>query len=211
MAEFLTKRQFALRLGVSRTAVNYAIKQNRVHTTMRRGKTVVNWHVEMERFIKTCRNPRTLQQVKHHLEQLHRNKEAKTTTGERLYTRKKANRFTDDNGENQSAETLLNKPLEDMTSLDAAELITVVKAKKAQLEYETAAGKLIEAEDVVQEMLDIAAKVKTAMLNIPDRVSSMLEGLDHVAIHNKLTKEINHALTNLSQRLKIIDDAEGKI
>lgn len=204
MAEWLTKRQFAIRLGITRTSVNYAIQRDRIHTTMRAGETRVNWHTEMVRYMKHC-SPETLQRVKYHLEASNRKGESDKASARLYHRRGRSKKLIDENGETQSAETLLNKGLEEMTSGDAAELITVVKAKKAQLEYETAAGKLIEVEVVAEEQLDMAAKVKSAMLTIPDRVSTMLEGLKHTEIHNKLTKEIKHALTNLSQSLKCIE------
>lgn len=207
MAEYLTKPQFARRLGISRSAVNYAIKKNRINTIRQSGVTLVDWHTGMEHWIATCTNPHALRKVRKHLKAANRSKEAETETG-RYYTLRNPGSSKiprRNNHEDQSAETLLNKPLEEMTSSDASELIVVVKAKKAQLEYEKEAKKCIEVDIVEPEMLDIAAKVKGAMLSIPDRISTSLEGLNHQEIHNKLTTEIKHALTNLSQSLKCIE------
>lgn len=210
MPELVGAAEFARRLGITHTAVRNAINRGQIKNIRGRSPVRINWDSEFPRFMQTCQSQDMLRRIKYHLE--HPPK-SESESKKNVYCRKNRKRTyhhatrppkgTRPSGE---IEELLSKKIEEMTTADAAELAIVIKAKKAQLDYEKDEKKWIEVDLVLGEWLDMAAKMKSAMLSIPDRVTSMLEGLDYDAAHKLLTDEIKHALTNLSENLKCIEE-----
>jgi hypothetical protein len=72
-------------------------------------------------------------------------------------------------------------------------------AKMAELQYRERAGELVSADGVKTLFFEIAKTVQTNMLNIPDRVSSLIaaEGNEKV-VHDILTHEIRVSLQRLA-------------
>lgn len=74
------------------------------------------------------------------------------------------------------------------------------KLKLDQLKLREAEGELIKVDYVRSELAKLAGTVKSALLNIPERVSAELAGMnDPHDIHTLLTREINQAMVDLSE------------
>lgn len=72
-------------------------------------------------------------------------------------------------------------------------------AKKAQLDYERASGRLVSTQAVERLWNHIAVSVQKAVLTVPDRVTPLLVGeAEHTIIHTRLTTELKIALKNLA-------------
>lgn len=89
-----------------------------------------------------------------------------------------------------------------ITDANAAQRERVFKARKAKLDYLERKEELIPASEVLREWQTIAQGVQAQLLSIPDRVSTMIEGMKHREIHRTLTDEIRHALAQLSDSVK---------
>lgn len=73
-------------------------------------------------------------------------------------------------------------------------------ARLAKLEFEEKSGKLIDAEKVKRDAFEIARRVRDHILNIPDRISAELVGInDQPTMHAVLTRELNTALRELCE------------
>lgn len=69
------------------------------------------------------------------------------------------------------------------------------QAELARLEYEEKQGTLVNAEAVKKEAFRVARLVRDAMLNIPDRIAAELASdTDTFSVHKRLTDEIRTAL-----------------
>ncbi len=88
-----------------------------------------------------------------------------------------------------------------ITNENAAVRERVYKARKAKLDYLERRDELIPAAEVMREWQTIAQGVQARLLSIPDRVSTMVEGLKHREIHKVLTDEIRNALATLSDSI----------
>ena len=77
--------------------------------------------------------------------------------------------------------------------------IKVNKAKKSELDYKRAAGELIEKSAVTAEAQWLAEQIKSKLLAIPPRISSMCEGRIAREIEEIITDAINGALKELQK------------
>lgn len=69
------------------------------------------------------------------------------------------------------------------------------EAELARLKYEQQAGILVDAEAVKKQAFKVGRMVRDGMLNIPDRVSAELAGIDDsFSVHRRLTEEIRKVL-----------------
>lgn len=86
-------------------------------------------------------------------------------------------------------------PLSESKTLEAA-----YKARLAQIEYEEKSGQLVEADKVKKEAFRTARITRDAMLAIPDRLAAELAGItEPFVIHQKLTAEIRGAIEEVSK------------
>lgn len=86
-------------------------------------------------------------------------------------------------------------PLAESKTLEAA-----YKARLAQIDYEERSGILIDAEKVKKEAFRTARITRDAMLAIPDRLSAELAGItEPFVIHQKLMTEIRAAIEEVSK------------
>lgn len=84
------------------------------------------------------------------------------------------------------------------TLVESKTIEAAYKAKLAQLEYEEKTEKLIDVEKVKKEAFRLARVTRDAMLGIPDRVSAEIAGMtDPFAVHTKLMSEIRNAIEGL--------------
>lgn len=75
-------------------------------------------------------------------------------------------------------------------------------ARQAQLDFMREAGSLVSVDQVKKEAFELARIIRDNVLNIPDRISAELVGVkDQAAMHGILTRELNLALQELSDRL----------
>ena len=73
-------------------------------------------------------------------------------------------------------------------------------AKIAELEYRERAGELVELEKVKTEFRNIAEMVKTNLLNIPDRISSIVAAeQNEKVVHDMVSHEIRAALEKIME------------
>ena len=73
-------------------------------------------------------------------------------------------------------------------------------AKLVRLDYEERASKLLNAEEVAREAVEVARRVRTRMFGIPGQMAEALASeTDSRAIERFLTKELRTALEELSQ------------
>lgn len=108
-------------------------------------------------------------------------------------------------GFHSSAEDLLNgESAQDIITFgDVRTKKEHFAAKKAQLDYEKAAGKVVDAEAVARLWADISVSVQKAVLTVPDRVTPLLVGeVDQTIIHQRMTLELKYALKNLSFQIQ---------
>lgn len=89
-----------------------------------------------------------------------------------------------------------------ITETNAAQRERMYKARRAKLEYLQLQGDLVPAATVEREWQTIAQGVQARLLSIPDRVSTMVEGMKHREIHRVLTEEIRHALTDIADSVR---------
>lgn len=74
----------------------------------------------------------------------------------------------------------------------------VYQARLAKMTYEEKTGKLIDASTVRNQAFRLARTVRDSILNVPDRISAELFGMDSVAeLHERLTEELRQALESL--------------
>jgi hypothetical protein len=74
------------------------------------------------------------------------------------------------------------------------------KAAIRKLEYEEKTGKLVDAASVKESAFSLGRRIRDSMLNIPDRIASMLAAeTDETKIRELLTGEIRNALEELSK------------
>lgn len=72
-------------------------------------------------------------------------------------------------------------------------------ARTAKMNYQREMGKLIPADAVAKEWVDIATLTQKSLLSVPDRIAPLLVGeTDQAIIHKRMTDEIRYALKNLS-------------
>ena len=74
------------------------------------------------------------------------------------------------------------------------------KALLTELEYKERSGELISSQDVKELMFDTARLTRDAILNIPNRLSSLLANQNRDKIHEMLTQELRQSLENLANK-----------
>lgn len=204
--EYLTKAQFARRLGIHYNVLLRAIKAGRVEQVDRFGKTRIEYHSNRRRFIESSRNPERFM-----------NDRAKHKGNNGRIGSKKVDTIKTNN---VAHEVDLMEPPPDtdgdfrpqMSRMEAESVKQVYLAKQAKLKFLKQAGVLIETDKVKREWEEIAVRVQKAMLSIPDRVSEIFASIDDAEeIHQELTTEIHHALSSLQYRVKIEDGGNENI
>ena len=86
------------------------------------------------------------------------------------------------------------------TAMKKAKLAqTTYQARLRELEYKLKAGELLEKTTVAEEAQQLASQVKSKLLAIPPRISSMCEGRIARDIEEIITDAINQALAELQK------------
>lgn len=86
------------------------------------------------------------------------------------------------------------------TAMKKAKLAqTTYQARLRELEYKLKAGELLEKTAVAEEAQQLASQVKSKLLAIPPRISSMCEGRIARDIEEIITDAINQALAELQK------------
>lgn len=86
------------------------------------------------------------------------------------------------------------------TLAESKTLEAAYKARLAQLEYEKLSGQVVDADAVKKVAFRTARITRDAMLAIPDRLSAELAGItEPFAIHQKLMNEIRAAIEEVSK------------
>lgn len=87
-----------------------------------------------------------------------------------------------------------------MTLAEIQRAQALVKLNRETLALEEQKKTLVKVEDVKRDLGELAAIVKSGLLNIPDRLAAELAGMtDQYEIHAMLTREINDAISELNR------------
>ena len=87
-----------------------------------------------------------------------------------------------------------------MTLAEIQRAQALVKLNRETLALEEQKKTLVKVEDVKRDMGELAAIIKSGLLNIPDRLAAELAGMtDQYEIHATLTREINDAISELNR------------
>jgi len=174
-------REYARQRGVSLQAVQRAISTDRISVVTREdGKpkidpTVAN--VEWEKNTKKEHRPHNLAR-----------KLQKEVSDARL----------EKSGDKPPKENLAQD--EPMSYNDSRTVREAYAARLVKLEYEMKVGTLVSSEDVKQEYFQILRITRDSILNIPDRISSILAAeADAAKVHQILNQELHQALEELSR------------
>lgn len=201
MAELVTQTTFSKRIGVSHAAIYRAVHAGRIDTVETQKGTRINWDTEFPKFVRTSLNPRVRKKFKNmkQYSPSQMKQDSKLVTANKKPKKKKGNGRGDEEKGDYDVFTL---SIEEMDVGDVLELTAAIKAKKAQLEYEREMGSLIPLDKVMATNEEIAANVKSALLSIPDRICSEMEGMSSADMHKLLVGEIKHALIALAIGLR---------
>ena len=116
----------------------------------------------------------------------------------------------DDMPDNEATEILKRKDeaVNVNSSLNKVKLADMTfKAKTRELEYKEKAGDLIKKDDVVKEAQWLAEQVKSKLMAIPPRISTLCEGRVSREIEEIISDAINDALREL-QKCKYTGDEQ---
>ena len=87
-----------------------------------------------------------------------------------------------------------------MTLAEIQRAQALVKLNRETLALEEQKKTLVKVEDVKRDIGELAAIIKSGLLNIPDRLAAELAGMtDQYEIHATLTREINDAISELNR------------
>ena len=87
-----------------------------------------------------------------------------------------------------------------MTLAEIQRAQALVKLNRETLALEEQKKTLVKVEDVKRDTSELAAIIKSGLLNIPDRLAAELAGMtDQYEIHATLTREINDAISELNR------------
>ncbi len=165
--------EFAKRMGIDPSSVTAAVRAGRIRGKPHGRRLLFNWVTQSKAFINTS----------------HRIIKPSTKVV------KKNGKTTGSSAKLKSPKTPANGSL-----ADARMHKEFYQAEKLRLEFETAQGNLINAEQASKEWQRMATTFKKALLAVPDRVSPVLAGEKRADnIHRMLTLELRHCLETLSQ------------
>jgi len=82
---------------------------------------------------------------------------------------------------------------------EAERKMTIIKAQRELLKLKTESGELVSKEAVYRELFDKGKEIKLALQAIPDRVVDQMISMGRNDAHRLLTEEINQVLTKLSE------------
>lgn len=208
LKEYITQAEFCKRLGITKTALFFAIRAGRVIKEIIDGQPRIEFKSNRERFI----NSSTVAQRYNNIDAKTGNcipvKQKSKLESRIIKVKNKSHRMDDipdpDDGDGDFHPQ--------MSRLEAESVKQVYLAKQAKLKFLKDAGVLIEVNTVKREWEEIAVRVQKAMLAIPDRVSEIFSSInDAERIHKDLTTEIRHALSSLQYRVKLKEDEHDHI
>lgn len=201
MPEYITQSTFSRRIGVSHAAIYRAVRSRRIVLVETKAGMRIDWETEFPKFVRTSSNPSVRKKFKNMKEYSGSQMKPDSKPSDVNETKKKK-KGNGKAGTQEPEHDVFTMKIEDMNTGDVVELTAAIKAKKAQLEYEKEMGRKIDLDEAMIAQEEIAEAVKSAMLSIPDRVCSEMEGMTSLAMHRLLTEEINHALTSLAVSLR---------
>jgi hypothetical protein len=179
--ELISLREYAKRRGVSLQAVQRAIASKRISVvTGEDGKPKIDpivANAEWEKNTKKEHRPHNLAR-----------KLQKEVSDARL----------EKSGVKLPKENLAQD--EPMSYNDSRTVREAYAARLVKLEYEMKVGTIVSSDDVKQEYFQILRITRDSILNIPDRISSILAAeADPATVHLILTQELHQALEELSR------------
>lgn len=203
MAELVTITTFARRLGVSHTAIRFALDNDRIDGIDKKGKIWIDWKEEMPKFVKTSTDAKV---IKKFGKMVFGDDEIPSPPG---LSRRSTKRDKEGNPL-ANGTALSEKGMDELDIVDAQQLSAIMKAKQAQLDYEKSLGKVVDLELAMSLFMDIAERVKAGCRAMPDRLCPMFEGMSAADMHMAMTTEIEHILTQLAEDIesKMLEEAE---
>lgn len=201
MSDIVSVREFARRMGVSLPAVQKAVKTGRIDGVVGdNGKLKgIDWDTQKDAWTANSNPAQRRVRLAH------------TPEGE------DATPFPAAEGTNRGGRprkdgqppkgTPAPAPTLEPDTSKGASLAEIKRAREAvnlqldKLKLDVEKKKYVPADSVRRDLSYLAAIVKSAFLNIPDRVSAELAGIsDHHAIHAILTTELNAAMEELQKK-----------
>lgn len=82
------------------------------------------------------------------------------------------------------------------------------RAERAALENERLRNKVIDAESIMQQTMEIIQQLKDGLLSIPGRVCHTIEGKSAAEIRQNLDIELKNVLNIVAEKLETISDYE---
>lgn len=155
---WLTPSQFAREAGVSPSEITQSVKRGRITATIRDGKKRIDSKTELPKFLAT---------VKHagHLKATAKDQAPKSGPTARKKTAEKKPPKT---------QPPTAAPKEFNPLVKAREIQERYKAIEVARDHEIRAGNLVKTDEVVAEFRSIAAMLKKAITNIPDRIAPLV-------------------------------------
>lgn len=87
-----------------------------------------------------------------------------------------------------------------ITAAEARRLELIAKARLKQIEVDEREGSIIAVDELKKEQYSIARTIRDALLNIPDRVYTIVAAETSAnEVHKILTREVNQVLEELSR------------
>lgn len=193
--EYISRPELRERLGISKPAEKKAIDTGRLKLELYKGKWMYEWHSNRTRFIGSSRDP-----FRYTPDKVAKRKPLTLKRKIKL----KATMGNEDDRGNHPIDLIEDPPDKDgdfipgMNKVKAEAVKQLYLAKSAKLSFLKEAGLLVEMAQIKKEGEEIATRVQKVILAIPDRVAELYASMtDAKEIHQNLTDELIHALTNL--------------
>lgn len=183
--KYLTQAEFARLVGVTEPAIHHHIKTRKLKTRRIEGATKIDIQTELEKYFAISQRALQLHGSEYELKRLAIPKNLLTHTA--------------------------RTESDQMTVARAREQQEIFKAKRAQIDYELAVGKLLNREEVALEWRNVGVLLRKAVMNIPDRMAQLIAAeSDPGKCHVILDRECRTILEDLANQLAAEEtDEEG--
>lgn len=199
--DIVSAREFARRIGVSLTAVQKAVKSGRITAVLDEHHRItgIDWNSQKDAWVLNSAS------AKRRIALAYQPDGVDATPAPSSSGRNGGRPRKDDSQPKTPRQS--GRPPEPpgktggMTLAEIQRAQALVKLNRETLALEEQKKTLVKVEEVKREMGELAAIVKSALLNIPDRLAAELAGMtDQHGIHSLLTQEINAALSELHSK-----------
>jgi hypothetical protein len=207
--DFITRAEFARRLGTTSTPVADGLRTGRIASKLENNMVLVNWFTESEKWACTARKPaiiikRINDYNKEHFKEL-KIKPLPMRNTPCIARDKRGVIHLPTNHGKEPAEDLDDERLDDPTEgiiTNSNQSKVYYQAKLHKLEYETKIGNLISLDIIEKALQGIGLRTQKALLSIPDRTSAIIAAEEDPArVRIILINEIRIVLENLAREI----------